>query len=436
MRRWQGKPVPTSICPGLPHDADLMPRLNDVRYRLSQGLSPSAMTVYLNGGRPRELPPFPEIRIDAPSQAMAEAACAYLATVDSDDWRDFDADTFGTERPGADPSVLMTDREFAMAVIVGASSGNAHWTARVAPEASPTHGEAGSPPQHAAYVAEGAGTYEDVTTPPALRRRTGAINSQLLRTAAFCNPPLDVNLPLVGDRQTFRVAVSVVSLAQDHLDVLLFIMSRLPLDPERLHHSTVTLHERELLQTMGWGVNSKNFARLRRTLAELCAARFTLIDTDNPKQTALERVALIETKPLPSTGTQRRATEVHVLPAIHAMLRLRRNTIIDLAARAAIRSEFGRWLHAFASSQKAGLLRTYAAADLCRAGGLRAERLTDDLKSLRANLTVLEAGTTSRPSRSTKLESGHRVKEFRACVRAGWTVNDADCRWQASFART
>jgi hypothetical protein len=103
-----------------------------------------------------------------------------------------------------------------------------------------------------------------------------------------------------------------------------------------------------------------------------------------------------------------------VLPAaLFRILNLRRNAVIDLRARATIRSEFGRWLHGFFSTQTPGLERRFDAIALCAAGGISCARPADTVKRLRAVVGMLSIG---------KVLSAGQTKLFAPIVNKDWRV--------------
>lgn len=103
-----------------------------------------------------------------------------------------------------------------------------------------------------------------------------------------------------------------------------------------------------------------------------------------------------------------------VLPsALFKVYDLRRNAVVELNARAAIRSEFGRWLHAFFSSQTPSLERRFDAVALCSAGGVSCARPADTIKHLRAVVEMLTRG-------EVLVRSG--TKRFAPVIASGWRI--------------
>mgnify|MGYP005750440521 CR=1 FL=1 len=358
-----------------------------------------------------------------------------------------DGGSAATERPGAPDELMLTDREFAQAVVDAyrsQSSQNEHAGkdaseepaagARKAHRASPGASPGASPAEPEAEPQDARPRY--VVGKLEIGGGNAVMNSQILRSGAFSLPELGVPLPVVADRDSFEITLSGVSPTQDHADVLLYAVSKLDRAPDPKLGVSVSFTTHQLLKCLGWTVNSRSYEKLRRIVQDLSEIRLTYRDRSDPRNgrvTEGERVFNSVTRPEQNAIDQ---TWDIVLPvSLFRIFELKRNTLIDLRARAAIQSDFGRWLHAFVSSQKPGELRSYDARELCRAGGLRSERLTDDLKILRASLKVLEEGVVHRSRKGLAGGGTDLVKSFDPVVASGWSVEKEEGRWSLTMAR-
>lgn len=385
------------------------------------------MTLYISGSRPGGLPPLPLMRAECPTPAMQEAARRFLRKTES--LTELDLATLAENRPGVPRGMILTDREFAQAVVQATPGQDELFVEESAPPA----------PCKAAATVEG-----DCAKPqPAQGYRVGkleigggnaVLNSQLLRSAAFCAPELGVPLPIVADRNTFEIALEGVSPTQDHADVLLYAISRIEKAPDPHLGTVVTFTTYQLIKAMGWPMNSRGYAQLRAVIRDLSKIALTYYDRADPRNwrvTEGERVFNSVTRPEQNAEDQR--WSIVLPPSLFRIFELRRNTLVDLNARAVLQSNFSRWLHAFVSSQRGGESREYDVQALCQAGGLRSARLSDDLKVLRETLGVLESGRVQRKARGGA--EGALVKFFDPVVAPGWRLEKAEGRWTLSLTR-
>jgi hypothetical protein len=218
------------------------------------------------------------------------------------------------------------------------------------------------------------------------------MNNQVLRSGAFSGPSLDAALPVLADRNSFSLVLRGVSPRADHLDLLLFVVSLVDKAPHPRFGAEVSFTTRQFLSTMGWALNTDGYARAVRLARELRRVELEYRDSTDYASGRIHVDSLFASLTLPDKNSRDQKWSV-VLPAtLFRIYDLRRNAVIDLNARAAIRSEFGRWLHGFFSSQEPGRARSYDARALCEAGGLHSTRLSDSIKHLRSNLAILAAG--------------------------------------------
>lgn len=384
------------------------------------------MTQYLSPHRPSGLPALPELTLNRPTAAVVEAARRYVESASV--MLELDGATLATNRPGAAPEELSTDLEYATAVSKVVPTSNDTAVAVAAPLSSATQVELDLGPEaHARkYVV---GKLE-------IGRGNAVMNSQLLRSAAFTSPELGVPLAVVADRDSFEITLSGVSPTQDHADVLLFAVSLLQSGPDPKFGASVSFTTHQLLTTLGWAVNGRSYNQLREVIRDLSEIRLTYrdrADPRNPRVTEGERVFNSVTRPEQNALNQ--SWDIILPVSLFRIFELRRNTLVDLRARAALRSEFGRWLHGFVSSQRPGELRRYNAQEVCRAGGLHSTRLTDDLKILRSVLEVLERGEAKRQRARTADEPAFIVRTFDPVVVPGWKLAKDEGAWTLDLTR-
>jgi hypothetical protein len=396
------------------------------------------MTRYVSGTRPLCLPPLPRMSAHQPTRAMQAAARRYLEQTRG--LEELDAHTLATERSGVDEDQMLTDREFATAVLA----------------ADPASAQEGLPasrqsideePQALATVGEpDTGSAANSAASPNGKYRVGrleigggnaVLNSQILRSGAFSAPELGVPLPVVADRNSFEISLEGVSPTQDHADVLLYAISLIDRTPDPMLGTVVSFTTYQLIKSMGWSMNSRGYEQLRKVIRDLSKISLTYYDRSDPRNgrvTEGERVFNSVTRPEQNAKDQR--WSIVLPPSLFRIFELRRNTLVDLGARAAIQSSFGRWLHAFVSSQKPGERRTYDAHALCQAGGLRAARFSDDLKVLRETLAILERGQVLRKSKGRGPDgSDMTIKRFAPVVATGWELTKSSERWSLEMER-
>jgi len=68
-------------------------------------------------------------------------------------------------------------------------------------------------------------------------RGVAVMNSQILRSAAFCKPELGAPYPALSHLRGYEISVTEMTLTQDHLDLLLFAVSRVRYEPRAKHRS-------------------------------------------------------------------------------------------------------------------------------------------------------------------------------------------------------
>jgi hypothetical protein len=344
------------------------------------------MTTYLTQ-RPAALPVFPVLDLAYADSRAKSRAMDYLEQTASPALLQLDLGTQAVDRPGLNPEAYLTDRAYAQLVVEAAR-----------------HDEA--------FVLGGAPS-QDIVNKLRIGNGQAALNSQLLRSSAFSRPALGIPLPIVADRSSYSIELGGLSPAPDHLDALLYAISRINRLPSLELGVPVSFTSHQFLSTFGWAVNSSSYQRMYRTISDLERIRLTFHDRSRPSQgkTHISRLFSSVTMPHPDSVAQ--LWTVVISGNLFRIFDYGRNSVVDLEARAAIRGEFGRWLHQFFSTQKRGMVRTYDAEQLCRAGGLRSARLADDLKQLRAGLLLLETGAVP----------GQRIRtRFEPLLEPGWSL--------------
>lgn len=409
------------------------------------------MTKYLLA-RPRELPPLPpELASGSWQQAGLAAARAELllrieawlaACTERITQGDLESAALAHGRAGRDPGELLSDVAYARWVCEQLHAPQAAPLAPLAPLAHLPPGAAAAPAPAFSVPAQpplpaqpglfdsapraesapaGPGSLPSSTGEPggggfvAGRLRVGAgraaMNTQVLRSAAFASPLPGVPLPVVADKADYQIVVrGGVRPTADHLDMLLFAVSRVAQQPAAGSSAgaevSFTLHQ--FIAALGWACNTAGYDRARRVIAEL--RQIDMVYLEGDERTTF---ALFGDVTEPANKQTDRLWRVRLSGSLFRLFELGRNTLIDLQARAALRMEFGRWLHGFLSTQTAGQARSFDALELCEAGGLCAARDTDSLKHLRATLALLAKGEVSRAS---------KVTAFRPLIGADWRV--------------
>lgn len=329
------------------------------------------MTHYLCP-RPAALPPLPDLdasRVTKKSQRLAEI---FLEAIAEPRLQDLAEGTLACERTGLSPDELLTDIQYAERILA----------TPLAVEAPGTSAGTGELDSGRAYQV---GRLR-------IGRGQAVINNQILRSGAFSGPSLDTSLPVIADKASYSIELRGVAPRADHLDVLLFAVSLIEQAPHAEHGVKVSFTSHQFLSTLGWAINSEGYARLSAVLQELKRIELRYHDRSNPKAGRIHVDNLIGSLVMPDAENETQRWTVTLPATLFRIYDLRRNAVVDLKARAAVRSEFGRWLHAFMSSQEPGRERAYDAEALCRAGGLNSARLTDDLKYLRSTMKVLSEG--------------------------------------------
>jgi hypothetical protein len=345
------------------------------------------MTCYL-ATRPAALPPLPALDLRRVDRPMQEAAAAFLAQCKG--LGAHLADTLATGRPGLAQQDMMTDDEFAqlvldtplqLALALGPLAGGlAGDLAADMDTATPDLGAvAGAAPAYAVGKLR-------------IGRGQAVMNNQILRSSAFSGPTLDTALPVLADKSSYSVELYGVSPRADHLDVLLFAVSLVDRAPDPKAGIEVTFTSHKFLSTLGWAINSSGYERLVQTIRDLKRIEFQYHDRSRPKDGRIRVDNFFSSLDMPDRDNKEQIWRVTLPAALFRIYDLRRNAVIELQARAAIRSDFGRWLHGFISTQQVGKSRVYDAEAVCRAGGLHCARLADDLKYLRSTMAILIAG--------------------------------------------
>lgn len=244
-------------------------------------------------------------------------------------------------------------------------------------------------------------------------RGNAVMNNQILRSGAFASPSLGAALPVLADSSSFSITLQGVSPTADHLDLLLFAVSLIRTAPHPKLGVAVSFTTGQFLSALGWAKNSEGYERVVQTARDLKRIELTFTDRSDAWSKKVHLVNFFATVIFPDRlGEERRWTVV--LPAaLFKIYDLRRNAVIDLKARAAIRSEFGRWLHAFFSSQTPSLERRFDAIALCAAGGVNCARAADTIKHLRVVVEMLSCGVVAVRS---------KIKTFAPVVASGWRI--------------
>lgn len=346
------------------------------------------MTRYLCP-RPTALPALPALDITRVDRRMAEQAEAWLDAVAAPELQKLAQETLGQDRPGLDPDELLTDVQYAERVLtlVGSSE----------PLKAAKSGDAPNTPTRAVgQTLKAQDTFRLDQAYQVGRLRIGrgmaVMNNQILRSGAFSGPSLDTALPVIADKTSYSIELRGVAPRADHLDVLLYAVSLVEQTPDPEHGVKVSFTSHQFLSTLGWAINSEGYARLSTVLQELKRIELRYHDRSSPKQGRIHVDNLIGSLVMPDAENETQRWTVTLPATLFRIYDLRRNAVIDLKARAAVRSDFGRWLHGFLSSQEPGRERAYDAEAVCRAGGLNSARLTDDLKYLRATMKILQEG--------------------------------------------
>jgi hypothetical protein len=244
-------------------------------------------------------------------------------------------------------------------------------------------------------------------------RGNAVMNNQILRSAAFAGPSLEASLPVIADRGGYSLSLRGVSPRADHLDLLLFAISLVERAPHPTLGVDVSFTTHQFLSALGWAINSEGYGRVVKIAEELKRIELRYHDHRDANAGKIHLDNLFAALTMPDRDSREQRWTVVLPAALFRIFDLRRNAIVDLRARAAIRSEFGRWLHAFFSSQEPGLSRRYDALALCAAGGLKCARASDAIKHLRATLSILVKG---------EVDSRGRLKKFDPVVSEDWKV--------------
>lgn len=328
------------------------------------------MTCYLSS-RPDALPPMPDLDASRVDAEMKDRARRFLAELKGHE--DLFGETLGTDRPGLSAHVLMTDEDFAQHIL--------ELPELTREELRAARAHADDQPRPAYMVGK-----------LRIGRGQAVMNNQILRSSAFAGPTLDTALPVIADKASYSVELHGVAPRADHLDVLLFAVSLVDRAPDSKLGIEVSFTSHKFLTTLGWAVNSSGYDRLVQVIRDLKRIEFQYHDRSRPKDGRIRVDNFFSSLDMPDRENKEQIWRVTLPAALFRIYDLRRNAVIDLQARAAIRSDFGRWLHGFLSTQQAGKRRTYDAEAVCRAGGLQSARLSDDMKYLRQTLKVLSAG--------------------------------------------
>jgi len=325
------------------------------------------MTRYM-AKRPAALPRLPNLDASRVDTAMQEEAADFLTKTKGQ--ASLLASTLATERPGRPATELMTDDEFAKLVL--------ELPALVRDSELQADATGGAPAYAVGKLRIGRGQ--------------AVMNNQILRSSAFSGPSLDTALPVLADKSSYSVELHGVSPRADHLDVLLFAVSLVDRTPDPRAGVEVSFTSHKFLTTLGWAVNSAGYERLVQVIRDLKRIEFQYHDRSRPKDGRIRVDNFFSSLDMPDRENKEQIWRVTLPAALFRIYDLRRNAVIELQARAAIRSDFGRWLHGFISTQQVGKSRVYDAEAVCRAGGLHCARLADDLKYLRSTMEVLAKG--------------------------------------------
>lgn len=376
--------------------------------------------------RPRALPPLPHLDASSLTSSCRQAARDWLAALDKiDGARQLIADTFAADRPGLDPADLLTDEEYMRRIaetpdadLVDAPA--APSKAKPAPKAS--RESASEPSPEPAYeLAPGRGFLAGKVRAGAGR---AAMAVQVLRSPAFSSPELGALLPLVADRKNARIIVEApVPLTADHLDVLLFAISKVVNKPDPVLGTEVRFSIYEFVAALGWSDSQAGYARAIQSINELRRTNAILVeDVTAPK----DKVDTIEFMLLgefrrPGRGQADKKWSVNLPASLFELVEKSRCSLVDLNARAALRAPFARWLHGFFCTQTQGKRRAFGAVELCRAGGLQNARTANLLQHLRETLKCLESG---------QVERAGKTHHFAPVVAPGWSLTqDPSGEW-------
>lgn len=244
-------------------------------------------------------------------------------------------------------------------------------------------------------------------------RGNAVMNNQILRSGAFASPSLGSALPVLADSSSFSITLRGVSPKADHLDLLLFAVSLIRAAPHPKLGVAVSFTTRQFLSTLGWAINADGYGRVVQTALDLKRIELIYADRSDAQSHMVHLVNLFAAVTFPDRQSRERRWTVVLPAALFKVFDLRRNAVIDLTARAAIRSEFGRWLHAFFSSQTPSLERRFDAIALCAAGGISCARVADTIKHLRVVIGMLARGEVTVRNKS---------RSFRPVVASGWRI--------------
>ncbi|WP_448170648.1 hypothetical protein [Rhizobacter fulvus] len=256
-------------------------------------------------------------------------------------------------------------------------------------------------------------------------RGNAVMNNQILRSGAFASPSLGAALPVLADSSSFTISLHGVSPAADHLDLLLFAVSLIRTAPHPKLGVAVSFTTGQFLSTLGWAKNSDGYERVVQTARDLKRIELTFTDRSDTQYQKVHLVNFFATVIFPDRLSRERRWTVVLPAALFKVYDMRRNAVIDLKARAAIRSDFGRWLHAFFSSQTPSLERRFDAVALCAAGGMNCARAADTIKHLRVVLEMLSRG---------EVEVRSKTRNFAPVVESGWRIELDKRRGYVLFA--
>ena len=228
---------------------------------------------------------------------------------------------------------------------------------------------------------------------------------------------------LGADRENARVSARApVPLTPDHLDVLLFAISKADCEADPALGAVARFSISEFTAALGWSDSQAGYARAAQAIVELRQTEVEIACNDT-----ITQFMLLGEFQRPNPGQADKKWSLALAAPLFRLARAARAPLADLHARAALRAPFSRWLHGFLSAQAAGPRHAYYAVGLCKAGGLQNARTANLLQQLRAALECLEAGQVERAGKT------HR---FTPVVAPGWdlTQNPAG-EWILSVER-
>lgn len=397
------------------------------------------MTIY-TVLRPRQgRLPLPHYDPAHPTLVMRQELEVFVQQVEASGKQlDLNWESLAYRRPGVPADQLLTDLEYAKAMLARPCSIAPHSSVESAPNDEQDERPIIIEPAPAITKPNAPEITLQTWAPPrfgALTLHDGyaLMSSQILRSRVFQSPPLDTWMQPLGESSAVQMRVGGFSPTTDHHHMLLFAISLISGQPDPKLGAAVQFSTGQFIAASGWARNTRSYKRVAALIQELSRVRLTFRrPAEGCSLTVVSDAPLLAGVTEGQSAGKTELWQLVLTTQLLALFGMGRNTLLEMRAyRALHETPSAVALYGLIASQKPGVVRRFDARELCAFCGLFAERDVDNRKALKLALEQVKAGMpTGRRKKTAGAEDAFEP------VLDSWSFEKTTRGWVVAITRS